>query len=232
MFCKPPGMEESIRRGSGAPAGLWSQGISGDLPILLVRVTDGDGDTAARDPLDLLVERFLAARRTEAKLTVEAFAAAKAVMAEEAICLQRGDEVLNRQPAVVRGAVGDWDLTLCAINELIDDMVQPTTEVARVIGAVAVVLRETVVLEILEQRERVVHPRQQPRHEHGGGAQQAHRDARPDLHGQRFAFGPRAGVRPAADQHHGRHAVRAGRDGARQGCARLCSYSWKPESRV
>ncbi|WP_343061243.1 HAMP domain-containing protein [Novosphingobium flavum] len=39
--------------------------------------------------------------------------------------------------ASVRDAVGDWDLTLCAINELIDDMVQPTTEVARVIGAVA-----------------------------------------------------------------------------------------------
>lgn len=39
--------------------------------------------------------------------------------------------------ASVRGAQGDWDLTLCAINELIDDMVQPTTEVARVIGSVA-----------------------------------------------------------------------------------------------
>ncbi|WP_230487698.1 HAMP domain-containing protein [Novosphingobium sp. ES2-1] len=39
--------------------------------------------------------------------------------------------------AAVPGAVGDWDITLSAINELIDDMVQPTTEVARVIGAVA-----------------------------------------------------------------------------------------------
>ena len=36
----------------------------------------GDGDTAARDPIDLLVERFLAARRNDAKLTVESFAAA------------------------------------------------------------------------------------------------------------------------------------------------------------
>jgi HAMP domain-containing protein/signal transduction histidine kinase/CheY-like chemotaxis protein len=37
----------------------------------------------------------------------------------------------------VSGATGGWALTLRAINELIDDMVQPTTEVARVIGAVA-----------------------------------------------------------------------------------------------
>src|SRR5205085_8081024 len=39
--------------------------------------------------------------------------------------------------AQVRNATGGWDTTLRAINELIDDMVQPTTEVARVIGAVA-----------------------------------------------------------------------------------------------
>ncbi len=39
--------------------------------------------------------------------------------------------------AKVRNATGGWDAKLRAINELIDDMVQPTTEVARVIGAVA-----------------------------------------------------------------------------------------------
>jgi cyclic beta-1,2-glucan synthetase len=31
---------ETIRRGSGGPAALWSQGISGDLPIVLVRIDD------------------------------------------------------------------------------------------------------------------------------------------------------------------------------------------------
>src|SRR5205085_2433458 len=36
-----------------------------------------------------------------------------------------------------RGARGGWDTKLRAVNELIDDMVQPTTEVSRVIGAVA-----------------------------------------------------------------------------------------------
>jgi HAMP domain-containing protein len=39
--------------------------------------------------------------------------------------------------AKVRGATGGWDSKLRAVNELIDDMVQPTTEVARVIGSVA-----------------------------------------------------------------------------------------------
>ena len=39
--------------------------------------------------------------------------------------------------AKVQGATGGWDSKLRAINDLIDDMVQPTVEVARVIGAVA-----------------------------------------------------------------------------------------------
>ncbi len=39
--------------------------------------------------------------------------------------------------AKVRGATGGWESVLRAVNELIDDMVQPTTEVARVIGSVA-----------------------------------------------------------------------------------------------
>ncbi len=33
---------DAIRRGSGGPAGLWSQGISGDLPIVLLRIGNVD----------------------------------------------------------------------------------------------------------------------------------------------------------------------------------------------
>ncbi len=33
---------DTIRRGSGGPAALWSQGISGDLPIVLLRIGDVD----------------------------------------------------------------------------------------------------------------------------------------------------------------------------------------------
>ena len=44
-------------------------------------------------------------------------------------------DITNR--AKVRGAAGGWLVKLDAVNELVNDMVQPTTEVARVIGAVA-----------------------------------------------------------------------------------------------
>jgi HAMP domain-containing protein/signal transduction histidine kinase/CheY-like chemotaxis protein len=37
----------------------------------------------------------------------------------------------------LRGATGGWESSVRSVNELIEDMVQPTTEVARVIGAVA-----------------------------------------------------------------------------------------------
>ncbi|HXC73791.1 MAG TPA: HAMP domain-containing protein, partial [Sphingomicrobium sp.] len=48
-----------------------------------------------------------------------------------------GKEGKITQRARVRGASGGWETKLRAVNELIDDMVQPTAEVARVIGAVA-----------------------------------------------------------------------------------------------
>jgi HAMP domain-containing protein/signal transduction histidine kinase/CheY-like chemotaxis protein len=48
-----------------------------------------------------------------------------------------GKEGKITQRARVRGASGGWDTKLRAVNELIDDMVQPTAEVSRVIGAVA-----------------------------------------------------------------------------------------------
>ncbi|MEP9359606.1 HAMP domain-containing protein [Sphingomonas sp. KR3-1] len=48
-----------------------------------------------------------------------------------------GKEGKINQRAHVRGATGGWEVKLRALNELIEDMVQPTAEVARVIGAVA-----------------------------------------------------------------------------------------------
>ncbi|WP_244511018.1 GH36-type glycosyl hydrolase domain-containing protein [Magnetospirillum fulvum] len=40
-----------IRRGTGAQAGLWPQGISGDLPIILLRITETDTIGLAREIL-------------------------------------------------------------------------------------------------------------------------------------------------------------------------------------
>ena len=48
-----------------------------------------------------------------------------------------GKEGKINQRGSVRGATGGWETKLKALNELIEDMVQPTAEVARVIGAVA-----------------------------------------------------------------------------------------------
>ena len=48
-----------------------------------------------------------------------------------------GKEGKIGQRGRVRGATGGWDAKLRAVNDLIEDMVQPTAEVSRVIGAVA-----------------------------------------------------------------------------------------------
>ena len=48
-----------------------------------------------------------------------------------------GKEGKITQRGHVRGATGGWEAKLRSVNELIEDMVQPTAEVARVIGAVA-----------------------------------------------------------------------------------------------
>ncbi|WP_253201205.1 HAMP domain-containing protein [Sphingomonas quercus] len=48
-----------------------------------------------------------------------------------------GKEGKITQRGHVYGATGGWETKLRALNELIEDMVQPTAEVARVIGAVA-----------------------------------------------------------------------------------------------
>src|SRR6185369_13147322 len=42
---------ETIRRGAGAQAGLWGQGISGDLPIVLLRIADAENLDIARQLL-------------------------------------------------------------------------------------------------------------------------------------------------------------------------------------
>jgi HAMP domain-containing protein len=48
-----------------------------------------------------------------------------------------GKEGKITQRGRVNNATGGWEDAIRAVNELIDDMVQPTAEVARVIGAVA-----------------------------------------------------------------------------------------------
>jgi HAMP domain-containing protein/signal transduction histidine kinase/CheY-like chemotaxis protein len=56
--------------------------------------------------------------------------------------LERLSQVVGKEGKInqrgrVKNATGGWETSMRAVNELIEDMVQPTAEVARVIGAVA-----------------------------------------------------------------------------------------------
>src|SRR6185295_16652930 len=48
-----------------------------------------------------------------------------------------GKEGRLRQRMSLPGAMGGWSITADSLNTLIDDLVRPTTEIARTIGAVA-----------------------------------------------------------------------------------------------
>jgi len=91
------------------------------------------GDFSVRLPEDLsgtdgeIATLFNEVVSLEEQMTSE-FARLSRVVGKEGKINQRGH---------VRGATGGWEVKLRALNELIEDMVQPTAEVARVIGAVA-----------------------------------------------------------------------------------------------
>jgi HAMP domain-containing protein/signal transduction histidine kinase/CheY-like chemotaxis protein len=103
-----------------------------DLIAALTRLRDGDFSVRmsarSRDPRD----------REIAKLFNEAVGFNDSISQEFArLAKVVGKEGEISQRARVKGAKGGWQSKLNAVNELVDDMVQPITEVARVIGAVA-----------------------------------------------------------------------------------------------
>ena len=89
------------------------------------------GDFSVRLPEDLtgvdseIATLFNEVVSLEEQMTNE-FERLSRVVGKEGKITQRGS---------VRGATGGWEAKLKALNELIEDMVQPTAEVARVIGA-------------------------------------------------------------------------------------------------
>ena len=103
-----------------------------DLIVALTRLREGDFSVRmpnrSRDPRDReIAELFNEVVGFNDSITHEFARLAKVV----------GKEGEITQRARVKGAGGGWQAKLDAVNELVDDMVQPTTEVARVIGAVA-----------------------------------------------------------------------------------------------
>lgn len=91
----------------------------GDFSVRLAHEYDSEG-TQVADAFNEIVER-------NQQLTLE-LERLSTVVGKEGKIDQRGR---------VRGAAGGWDTAIRSVNELIEDLVQPTAEVARVIGAVA-----------------------------------------------------------------------------------------------
>jgi methyl-accepting chemotaxis protein len=101
--------------------------------ILAAMVAFRDGDFAVRLPTDWV--------GTDAR-TAEAFN--QTIGQKHRICTEVtrlsatvGQEGRLRQRMSLPGAIGDWATEVDSINTLIDDLVRPTTEIARTIGAVA-----------------------------------------------------------------------------------------------
>ena len=92
-----------------------------------------DGDFSVRLPPDWpgtvgqIAEAFNGAIAQEDRITQEA----------KQLSITVGKEGRLKQRMTLYGAVGEWAFKVEAINTLIEDLVRPTTEIARTIGAVA-----------------------------------------------------------------------------------------------
>ena len=92
-----------------------------------------DGDFSVRLPTDWpgtigqIAEAFNGAIAQEDRITREA----------KQLSITVGKEGRLKQRMSLHGAVGEWAFKVEAINTLIEDLVRPTTEIARTIGAVA-----------------------------------------------------------------------------------------------
>ena len=93
-----------------------------------------DGDFAVRLPSDLTGRRRQDRRRLQRHRGGQRAARARDRRASRASV---GKEGKLKQRMIVPGAVGGWADEVAAINTLIDDLVWPTTEVTRAVGAVA-----------------------------------------------------------------------------------------------
>ncbi|HEX3904896.1 MAG TPA: HAMP domain-containing protein, partial [Polyangia bacterium] len=92
-----------------------------------------DGDFSARMPSDVLGVEGKIADVFNGILAVSARRTAETVR----VCRVVGKEGKLKERMRVPGAVGGWADDITALNTLIDDLVWPTTEVTRAVGAVA-----------------------------------------------------------------------------------------------
>src|ERR1700691_43467 len=101
--------------------------------ILGAMVAFRDGDFSVRLPVDWAETEGLIAGAFNQVIAQKQRISAEGVRLTETV----GKEGRLKQRMSLPGAVGDWALKVDSINTLIDDLVRPTVDVARTIGAVA-----------------------------------------------------------------------------------------------
>src|SRR5262245_59963056 len=101
--------------------------------LLMAMLSFRDGDFAVRMPSDLTGIQGKIADAFNEIVTVSDRRANETVRVSKVV----GKEGKLKQRMRVPAAIGGWADEVAAINMLIDDLVWPTTEVTRAIGAVA-----------------------------------------------------------------------------------------------
>ncbi len=131
---RPPSKTPTPKNGAAAAGQANGHVDAADLQALLSALQAAkDGDFAARLPArgkGIVAELHAA---------FNGLADRRQQMAKEVTRVSRviGREGRMTERAAMRGADGGWIETMDSLNSLIDDLVRPTTEVARVIDAVA-----------------------------------------------------------------------------------------------
>src|SRR3990170_2166483 len=124
--------DSSLPRSPGVPAAALTPTVDPEL-LLHVLIAFRNGDFTVRMPANLtglsgkIADTLNEVIENEARLTKELTHVAQVV----------GKEGKMSRRVNVGNAVGSWAEKVDAINNLIADLVQPTTETARIIGAVA-----------------------------------------------------------------------------------------------
>ena len=121
----------ALMPGRSAGAERTEAAFSRDLLVALLRFRDGDFDARLASDFtgiegkiaDVFNEILSVSARRSAEIT--------------RVCRTVGKEGKLKQRMNVPGAVGGWTDEVSSLNTLIDDLVWPTTEVTRAVGAVA-----------------------------------------------------------------------------------------------
>ncbi|MES2957110.1 MAG: HAMP domain-containing protein [Pseudomonadota bacterium] len=132
-------LRKTAARSNGAIAPPTAQAIEPDSAevrsrqILVAMVAFRDGDFSLRLPTHWKDTDGLIAAAFNQTIAQEARIAAEVARLSASV----GKEGRLKQRMSVPGTMGDWATKIDAINALMDDLVRPTAEIARTIGAVA-----------------------------------------------------------------------------------------------